>query len=399
MTGWLKKGMRWGVLFVMVLSGGLSFGQELSTSAGHSFKDNWAVQLQPAFSQFYGDASNHNYFQKFTAEIDFAANLNVRKMIIPAIGVGFDVGYAGLASHKDQKANGTKVNLTLGGNFYDAGLFVYLNFNHLFAGYKPDRHFTVYGTLGAGWSFWNSWLTDGITGLTIYSGSTIGGRTYKTNAFVVPVGLGVNWRFANHWTASLGGTLRTVFSDDVDVWHDGFKYDQIFTTQLGITYHIRPGWGRGGRSSKKKEKKNPCCNEKNQAENKPVVPIYDFDQVNMLSAPVKTGKPTVAEPEKVPSKPAKAKSPAFEFRVQILATSKPLPDVSSLRTRYHLPYAVTETHQDGLYRYSVGSFQSYSAAVEAAQKIKNRGIFDAFVVAYRNGLRIALTPEMKKEKP
>lgn len=400
MKGRFIKTIFWRALTLIILLAGWNsaFAQELNNSPGHTFKDNWDIQLQPGLSQFYGDASNHNYFQKFKGETGLAADLSARKMLIPAVGVGLNLGYAGLKSFKDQKTDGTKINMTLNGTYIDAGLFVYLNFNHLFAGYKPDRRFTVYGTLGIGWGFWNTSLTDGITGLTINSGSTIGNRTFKTNAFVAPVGAGVNWRFANHWTASLGGTLRTVFSDDVDVWHDGFKYDQIFTTQVGITYHIRPGWGRS-RPSKKK-KKNPCCNEENQMKDKVILPIYDFDQVNFSAAPVKPAKrPVATVPVAVPAHAHAAKPQQFEFRVQILAVTKPLSGASSLRTRYHLPYPVVETYQDGLYRYSVGSFQSYSAALEAARKIKNHGIFDAFVVAYQHGLRVPLTPEMKKEKP
>ena len=398
----LMKKIRWWVLLVMALFAGRGnlLAQQLNVSTGYAFKDNWAVQLQPGFSQFYGDATNHNYLQKFNGQIAPAGDVSVRKMLLPALGVGFYAGYAGLKSFKDRKTDGTKVDFTLNGSYYDAGLFVYLDFNHLFAGYKPGRRFTVYGMLGLGWGFWNSSLTDGITGLTIKSGSTIGTRTFKTNALAVPAGLGVNWHLSDRLTVSLGGTLRTVFSDDVDVWHDGFKYDQIFTTHVGIAYHIRPGWGRSSGPAKTRRKKEACCNQNEKFEKGPLLPIYDFDQVKVASAPVKpAGRPAVAELHPVPVHAAKAGSPPVEFRVQILAVSKPLPHASSLRTRYHLPYAVVETHQDGLYRYSVGSFQRYSDALNAARQIKKQGVFDAFVTAYRNGLRIPLTAEMKKDYP
>jgi hypothetical protein len=369
--------------------------QELNSNPGNSFKDNWDIQLQPGFSQFYGDASNHNYFQKFKGEISLYGDLSVRKMIIPAVGVGLNFAYAGLKSYKDQKTDGTKVDFHLSGNYFDANLFVYVNFNHLFAGYKPGRHFTAYGTMGVGWGFWNSALTDGITGLIIKSGSRNGTYTYKTNAFVVPVSLGMNWRISERWGVNLGGTLRTVFNDDVDVWHDGFKYDQIFSTNVGVTYHIRSGWGRG--KKQKQPKQSPCCNEKEE-KSKPVIPIYDFDEINVVPAPVKSPKqPQAIELMTIRNKSVKPAVRGFEFRVQIMAMVKPLKNASALQTRYHLPYPVVETHQSGLYRYSVGSFSSYSKAVAASREIKSHGIFDAFVVAYRNGYRIPITSEMKKK--
>ncbi len=388
------KTIRWFMLVAWAFLGGsAAYAQELNVSPGYSFKDNWAVQLQPGVSQFYGDASIHNYFQKFNGEIALSGDLAVRKMLLPALGAGLHLGYAGLKSYKDRKADGTRVDFRLSGNYFDAGLFAYVNFNHLFAGYKPGRRFSVYGTVGVDWGFWNSALTDGITGLTIKSGSKNGTYTYKTNAFVVPAGVGVNWRISDHWAVNLGGTLRTVFNDDVDVWHDGFKYDQIFVTQVGVTYHIRPGWG--GAKKQKAPKKNPCCNEKEE-KNMPVLPVYDFDLIS--PAPAKA-KPH-AYPAKVPlAAPSGIKATAhrnLEFRVQILATRRAVPDFAALQSRYHLPYPVVEVHQDGLYRYSAGSFSRYAEALAAARKIKNLGVFDAFVTVYRNGVRIPLTAEMKK---
>ncbi len=387
-------------LWVLVMAGlwagiGNSCAQQLNNTRGSAFKDNWAIQLQPGFSQFYGDASNHNYFQKLKGEIGLSSDVSARKMIIPAVGVGLYLGYAGLNSLKDRKTDGTKVDLTLTGNYYDAGLFAYVNFNHLFAGYKPDRRFSVYGILGAGWGFWRSALTDGITGITLNSGIKIGNYTYKTNAFVVPAGLGVNWRITDHWAVNVGGTLRTVFNDDVDVWHDGFKYDQVFTTQIGVTYHIRTGWG-GNVKKQKTPKKNPCCNEKTE-KNLPVIPVYDFDRIAVsTSHPSQPKTASLAEMISKPVSMPKTTVRNYEFRVQILATTKPVKNYTTLQSKYHLPYRVVENHQNGLYRYTVGAFTTYSEALRAARKVKNLGVFDAFVTAYRNGKRVPVTPEMKQ---
>jgi len=385
------------VMIMVILFCGVSgvVAQILNPSLGSSLKNNWAIQFQPGFSQFYGDASNHNYIQKFKGEIGLYAGVSARKMITPAVGVGLNFAYLGLKSYKNLKADGTKVDFHLSGSYYDANLFVYVNFNQLLAGYKPSRRFTGYGTLGVGWGFWKSALNNGITGLTIRSGSKNGTYKYKTNAFVVPVSLGLNWRVADHWSVNLGGTLRTVFNDDVDVWHDGFKYDQIFSTNVGLTYHIRSGWGRS--IKKLKQPKQDSYYNERENKSRPVIPIYDFDRINVMTAPAKTvSQPQTTEPVSVPEKSMRPAMQGFEFRVQIMATTKPLNNVSALQVRYHLPYPVVENHQDGLYRYSVGSFQSYASARVAGKEIRSHGVFDAFVVAYRNGRRIHITSEMKK---
>jgi hypothetical protein len=379
-----------------------SKAQVLNTTPRNSWKDNWVIQFQPGISQFYGDATNHGYFQKFKGESALYGDLSARKMLIPALGVGLDFGYAGLKSYKDQKTDGTKVDLHLNGNYFDVSAFVYVDFNHLFAGYKPGRRFTLYGTVGLGWGFWNSSLTDGITGLVTQSGSTVGGYTFKNHGFVVPVGAGLNWKINDRWSVNLGGVLRTVFNDDVDVWHDGFKYDQIFSTNAGVTYRLHWGWGRSGKKQKAlRQKKESCCNEKEkQFLSKPVIPIYDFDQIKPVvtaAAGSSVKHPAAIEPVPVQSVRKKTvPSQEFEFRVQILALSKPLKDVSTLEKKYHLPYAVTETHDGGLYRYTVGVFHHYSEALAASRTVQTHGITDAFVVAFRHGHRIPLTSEMRK---
>ncbi len=397
MTDYRKNIIRRGFsLFLFFLAGTIFLqAQELNTSSGYAFKDNWALEFQPGFSQFYGDASNHNYFQKFSGEIDLAAELSARKMFIPALGAGIYLSYAGLKSLKDKKADGTKVNFSLGGNYYDAGVFLYVNFNHLFAGYKPGRRFSVYGTLGAGWAFWDSWLTDGITGIILRSGTTIKGYTYKTNAFVVPVGLGLNWRISNHWAVNIGGTLRTVMNDDVDVWHDGFKYDQILTTQIGVTYHIRPGWGTRVSGKKKSKQEEICCNE-DQYKDKAPIPIYDYDAVPLAAPPVV--KPVTKAVPPRSSVPAKENiSSPVAYRIQILAVTQPV-SVKALQNRYHLPFTPVENRENRLYRYTVGNFSQYSEALSWVQKIRNLGIHDAFVVAYRNGHRVPLVKGQKKPR-
>lgn len=81
------------------------------------------------------------------------------------------------------------------------------------------------------------------------------------------------------------------------------------------------------------------------------------------------------------------------FSVQILAVSKPA-NITSWKQNYNIRRPVREHHQSGLYRYVAGSFDSYREAEVYADILQNKGVTDAFVVAFRNGQKVRLTSRM-----
>jgi len=393
------------VIIILVITSFLlvrpnAYAQTINSKKRSALARNWEVSFNPGFSQFYGDVSNHNYLKKFKGENNLSPELTIRKMLRRNWGIGMSFYYTGLKSIKDIKADGTKVNYSLSGKYYDASLFLYVNISNLLFKYRPSRKLTVYGTMGFGYGMWNSLLTDNISGLLTRSGSPNGASTFATKSFVIPVGLGLNYSLSEHWSVQLGGDLHTVLNDDVDVWPDGFPYDQLFDTKFGLTYYFK-----SGRTSRNRKKLNPekkeenCDNEELFLQKKPI-PIFDYTYHEPTESKAKTPSPDVLQITKANETAAdKAKTyhgfRDFEFRVQILATRKRLANPGSLQGKYKLTYPVLENYQDGLYRYSTGSFDQYQAALALNREIKNHGVFDAFVVAYSHGKRIPLTAEMK----
>jgi len=361
--------------------------------------ENWDVSTNLGITQFYGDVSSHGFFKKFNGESSFSPDIRIRKMFNPYWGVGLSLFYTGLSSIKDIKADGTVVNYSLSGNYYDVNLFLYVNLSNLLFAYKSTRKWNFFGTVGFGYGMWNSMLTDNITGISIKSGTPNGTTTFATSGVVVPIGLGLNYRLSKHWGVQLGGEFRTVLNDDVDVWHDGFQYDQLFTTKVGVTYFIKPGWTLGNLKRPDKKKKDECC-EEDLYRKKKTIPVFDYT----YNPPAKntTTPPKTVEVMHI-NKPVNKRNNIypgnhfrdFEFRVQILAKTTKLPHPENLQAEYKLDYPVLENYQDGLYRYSTGSFDKYQDALAHSKIIRRHGIFDAFVVAYSHGKRIKLTKAMK----
>jgi outer membrane protein OmpA-like peptidoglycan-associated protein len=138
-------------------------------------------------------------------------------------------------------------------DIFDYQIDLTIDLNSLFAGYK-DRKFTVFANTGWGSTEWattswdlasgTEWRNNGngddtpdVEGMGT-AGGIIGDRT-KT--WFIPVGLGLNYHFAEHWHAALETQLKMVDSDRLDTWTKGemVVYSDMYSyTSLGIYYRF-----------------------------------------------------------------------------------------------------------------------------------------------------------------
>ncbi len=78
------------------------------------------------------------------------------------------------------------------------------------------------------------------------------------------------------------------------------------------------------------------------------------------------------------------------FSIQILATKDGSISVTEIRNKYQVDDDIFKEYNesDGLYRYSIGNFSTYTGAVKVRNKIRAKGFRDAFVVGYKEGKRV-----------
>ncbi|MBC8320822.1 MAG: outer membrane beta-barrel protein [Bacteroidetes bacterium] len=366
-----------------------SIGQT-TLPANRGFAKNWQVNYNLGFTQFYGDASNNGYFKKFSGEIAFATGATVRKYINPVFGLGLNLFYSGLKSHKEKSATGTPVNYELSGSYYDGNVNLLVDFTSLFWG-PSLRKLSVYGITGLGYASWNSELVDSISGIIKHTGDPIDTDSYKKGGFVVPVGLGINYMLGDSWALNFEMNLRTVINDDVDVWRDGFKYDQPLYTSIGISYFIN----RKVKTEKVVSK--PQVVEKKMPKEKPVepIPFYDYRMQSAIKKTSGSKEPGVIIIDVPVAKKVEIPSGVI-YRVQVLAKRNKLQSFNYLREKYNIVGDIYENYQDGVYRYSTGSFATYNEALKHSYLMKDKGVYDAFVIAFRYDKRIVISSDMKK---
>ena len=85
-----------------------------------------------------------------------------------------------------------------------------------------------------------------------------------------------------------------------------------------------------------------------------------------------------------------------EYRVQIRAAYQAKCSIDNLTRKYNITNAIQEDYVGNWYRYSIGSFGSFSEAKEYRREVINQnGVLDAFIVAFKNGVRLNSLSEIK----
>jgi hypothetical protein len=130
-------------------------------------------------------------------------------------------------------------------------------------------------------------------------------------------------------------------------------------------------------------------------ESKPAAPPVQETAVQETSPPPVPETVTPASENK-PGQPteivehAPQKSEGIYFRVQLLATARPV-EMEAYFRKHNVPGKIYKEYINGLYKYTTGSFTSYREARDFVQRLKETtDINEAFVTAYDNGRRISV---------
>lgn len=373
------------ILLVFLLPSTLVQGQS-PMSHSKRFTDNWYINGNVGVSQFYGDMSNENPFQKLEFDTRVGTGLILGKNITPYLGVRGEIHYARLQSTRRFMSGYPNGAYFVSKNLVEFNLAATVNFVNLVFGYNSRRVFTAYGLVGAGLANWQAELFDHKTNKKIQdNGFTGNGIMDMTTEFVLPFGAGVNFKVSDRFDVNTEVTWRGVNSDKLDTKTGGFEYDIYSYISVGLTYKFN--------LVKKAKEPVPEIIEEEEPlilQEETEVQAYDIPEPDDKKEPIEIIRdPVQDKKEDAGTVPAPAPEiPELEFRVQIRASyAKPVPPDEILS--FGVPDRIKEELSDGWYRYTVGSFDNLASAADYRDLIRTSyGISDAFVVAYRKGERM-----------
>lgn len=347
------------ILFVVLLlctAIEVAYGQDLKAkpTADKGYAPRWRLGLTLGPDFYYGDLNASKFLPE--RSISFAAGLYTEYQVTNVFGFRIHLLGSWLNGSKPVVVDGTSVDEAFTGILAEGSLNAQINFSNLFTPYKSTRRFFVYGTLGVGYAGWYTKLIN-----KVYDAETIDSDNPVNNfnsAPVVPVGLGFNYALGNKVNLGLEWTFRTVLSDMVDQTAGGFKFDIYNYLAFGVSINL-------GKSPSKKIQPNNYA-----------YPVVTPPPSNPLPQP--------AEPERItmPVQPE-----PYTYVVQIFAFDKHRYSPEWIRKRYKVPQPVRMEKEGAMERFLVGTFNSPTPAFELREEMIRLGIKDAFVVAYKNGIR------------
>lgn len=357
-------------VFVLVFSGYPLFAQSLSSygnpvisnipeknSVKASIGGTWeaGVMLGPDF--YYGDLNSKKFLPSLSTSA--AGGIFITRQFTNVIGLKGQLLFGGIRGNKDGTESNKPVNWNFTGIFLDFTVNSVFNFSNIISPYREGRKIFVYGTLGLGINAWNSQLTKGTNGVLTNPTQLNGFQA----GLVLPLGLGLQYAITNKISAGVEYTVRMIFSDYVDQTPGGFKND--FVNYLAFSASYRFG------TLKKK------------------INVQEYTYTNPVwYQPVIPEPPIISGSEIQGSFPIASESDGYCYVVQVCAYSKHNYSVAWVKKHYHIDMPVVKEVEKDLNRFIIGLYyKDLSLAKELCDKLRKQGIQDAWVIAYKNGVR------------
>jgi hypothetical protein len=394
---------------ILLISASFSSHAQTQGALGRRFFSNWSIGVSGGPNIFFGDLKVNSFWPVSTNnnEWRYAGTFSLTRQISYVFAIRAQVMYGGISGTKRTYNSGAPCNLYFDGTLMEYNLNTTINFSNLFSTYKSDRKFFVYGTVGIGYSSWDTKRKNLITDEI----DTTGIGPYAKSAIVVIGGIGAYYSFGEKVNLGIEWTMHGVNSDYVDGTRAGFQYDAYSMAAITVTYNFN--------------RRNPAkLQPANVGKNLGPVPVKPEPPVKPVvktqSAGLSPGKlPELPTPlgfpvrdtvkESLPELPVAdtlifsqeeadtssllndesgPSQPGLSYRVQVFAFKSNLYTAADIKAKYKLKQPVYKEFSEGWYRYTTGSFTTIGAANALMNQLRKQGIKTAFIARYDDDARV-----------
>lgn len=212
--------------------------QDRSTKA--SFDRYFFLQAGLGATQFFGDINPDDYMNDRT-KLMYGFGAGYQFSPVLGLRANFNNGWVVSTYEEAQRRMSSSV--------WDLQLDATLSLSNLIFGYK-ERFINLYALGGVGIANYSSMLLNTV-GTDDHGDDIIVNRfgpdadaQYSQNAesnFIVPVGVGLNFRLAEKWDLNLEYNHRIMFADNLDAAPEDGGNDHYSALMLGVTYKMMAG--------------------------------------------------------------------------------------------------------------------------------------------------------------
>lgn len=197
----------------------------------------WYVNANGGATQAFCDVQEkNNHISKLKSETGLGYGVRFGRYISPLFTAHLQFLKANFKGQKESH------DLKFKSNLMEYELGATINFSNLFFGKNPDRLFYFYGTTGFGMIFFRSEAESISTGNLFndfgYTKDAERKKDNRESSFVIPLGIGVNYKLADEWHINMESVLRFSGTDKLDAVESGSHNDAYYYTSLGISYNF-----------------------------------------------------------------------------------------------------------------------------------------------------------------
>ena len=250
----MKKSTRifiWIFTGLFLVWGNVALGQ--NDKSHIKIPKNWVFRFSMGKTQFYGDASHDDKWEKLMTESRLSYSGSARKQCNKFLGFGSEMFYSKVRSRKGLDNKPVPLQHELASYYVDLNLFMFIDLSALVFRDGFLHRFSAFATGGFGYAFWKSTLTDIKTGEEKHSGHTYNGQYYSKGSPMIPLTFGFKFAVNYEWLIYVDVQMRTILNDQLDVWVGGSPFDFLFNASLGVSYRLNyPKWPLSKKSKQSK---------------------------------------------------------------------------------------------------------------------------------------------------
>jgi len=380
----------------------LFFANNTAFSQLHQSPKGVNITVSGGSSVFFGDIKQYPLLPALSnrSELRYVALLDIEDRINDAAAMRLQFAYSHvLGTHRS-------LDLYFQSFVYEVNTsFMFYPVNAFAGGHKGNRFADFYILAGVGLTQFDAKLYQLSTGTELASkgfgkGKGIGGTE------ISPLGLagfGIDFPLSPRVNLRFETAQRILGTDELDLTKGGFDFDMYNYTTFGLTFKLgkriaastvpdtrkttppQETWDKP--ANNEWQSINQVVEVEKPAEAKPETKVEPAAEVAVTAPTVQLNEKPTPEP-----KPTSTASPNFEYRIQIFAAGQKPISIETLAKRFNINASeIRENRFNGMYVYSVGSYQTYAEAASARDQVRNK-VRDAFIVAYENGERMAKLP-------
>ncbi|PKP52247.1 MAG: hypothetical protein CVT92_09965 [Bacteroidetes bacterium HGW-Bacteroidetes-1] len=407
----INRLLRFQILLVFILFYGVVYSQKIDYSNNsdriNAFNPEWHLTVSGGTSVFLGDVKQNPVLPSLSnrSELRYVGSIGFGRRFSSVLGLRIETDYSHVLGTSRLH------DIHFQSEIFEGNLVLQIYPINLLTSFKSDRLADFYLVAGGGLINFNSILYQLIDGKTLAksgfgNGRGIGGRTLEGMLFG---GFGIEFPVHSNWAIRFEMANRILNSDMLDLKQSGSKYDMYNYATFGIRFKFDKSQGKKSRApdaSKPNLKEKEVAEKKDDqyllnkiVENDSAVEekqqiVKDLSIITEVTM-VDTTLQLVIEKEAFP---VSVQSMNREYRVQIFAAGGKKVEIERLALHFRLQSSeIKEDVYNGMYIYSVGSYNSYEEAASRRNLIRSEnGVKDAFIVFFENGKRLPRLPYFKK---